>query len=56
MISQAVSPLPVSIYMAFDPAARHRDGDKSPSLHHEKKPDQEGMKPHFYMDMLIQIY
>jgi len=42
--------------MAFDPAARHRDGDKSPSQHHEKKPDQEGMKPHFYMDMLIQIY
>ena len=57
MISQAVSPLPKSIYMAFDPTIKHRDDhSNSDILMLDSSKKDQGMKPHFYMEMLIQIY
>ena len=61
MISAAVSPLPVSIYMAFDPAKRPREeesayGNGIDTDNDSQSLPDEGMKPHFYMELLIQIY
>ena len=43
--------------MAFDPTLKNREEQQlENTVINDISNDQKGMKPHFYMEMLIQIY